>query len=628
MRSVLTFAAISLGAFLSSLLILPAVLNSQTIVYTTYPVLLATFFVWIYSLAQLDQKTGALRKLLPRRPSAWAMILFVSLIHLLLEPFGFKIAYDEVILSVTAEIMHFTRMSGLAQWANDYTGNYEFFNIFLDKRPFFFPFLVSLLHDLTGYRFQNVFILNGFLTISFVTGLYAIGRALSGHRAGLLTVLLSTALPLISIAATGGHFEMLNLFMLSVTLLLAFIYISKPTAIRLVPLVYALLLLSQVRYESVIYLLPFGLIILAGWKKAGDVILPWPVMLAPVLLINSALQMAFVFKGERQFFQAGPEGRDTTFSAGYFIENIRSSIEFLFSAGFTHPNSLLLTVLGLTALMFCLVYFWKGSGRCLGKNPRLTSALAITIGVLCMTLVLLFFNHGLLHNYITNRLSLPLYLLFIILIPFAGRRFGSIYLNVSLVFGLLAFTRLFYKLPREGSQAEAAQMGIAVLVVIGISFWVLKNKFPTLRALTLVSLLYLVTVSLPVGHSREYTHRYLHDRIVAKELAFLQEKSRSEKILWVTAAPYTAFLSRVNSVPSILLNSMPELGKHHLDSGYYDAIYYSRLMVKKGSGPFQLKEPMNYLDPKVFAMEVVDNLYLGFDERMEILKITEINPVE
>jgi hypothetical protein len=43
---------------------------------------------------------------------------------------------------------------------------------FLDKRPYFFSFLIALLHDLTGYRLENVFVLNAALTLATLAAVY------------------------------------------------------------------------------------------------------------------------------------------------------------------------------------------------------------------------------------------------------------------------------------------------------------------------------------------------------------------------------------------------------------------------------------------------------------------------
>ena len=53
---------------------------------------------------------------------------------------------------------------------------------FLDKRPYFFAFLVSLVHDLTGYRIANIFLVNVALAPALFGLVYWFARALTGRR--------------------------------------------------------------------------------------------------------------------------------------------------------------------------------------------------------------------------------------------------------------------------------------------------------------------------------------------------------------------------------------------------------------------------------------------------------------
>src|SRR5450432_4297934 len=85
----------------------------------------------------------------------------VLLVH---ETFGFKIGMDEIMLLGTSMSMHLDKTVLVPVRGNDIQGTFAILDGMMDKRPLFFPFLVSLLHDLTGYRPANAFVLNGTLT--------------------------------------------------------------------------------------------------------------------------------------------------------------------------------------------------------------------------------------------------------------------------------------------------------------------------------------------------------------------------------------------------------------------------------------------------------------------------------
>ena len=113
----------------------------------------------------------------------WTSVAVVGLGGLILlvhETFGFKILMDEIMLLGTSMSMHFDKTVLTPMRGNDIQGVYVVLDGMMDKRPLFFPFLLSLLHDLTGYRPENAFVLNGLLTFVFLGLVNAAGRRLAG----------------------------------------------------------------------------------------------------------------------------------------------------------------------------------------------------------------------------------------------------------------------------------------------------------------------------------------------------------------------------------------------------------------------------------------------------------------
>ena len=107
--------------------------------------------------------------------------------------------------------MHFSRTVLTPFRGSDIQGAYVIIEGMMDKRQLFFPFLVSILHDLIGYRPSNAFVLNGILVFVFLPLVNAAGRRLAGRMAGWLGVVLFAGLPLLAQNATGGGFELLNI---------------------------------------------------------------------------------------------------------------------------------------------------------------------------------------------------------------------------------------------------------------------------------------------------------------------------------------------------------------------------------------------------------------------------------
>ncbi len=118
----------------------------------------------------------------------WASLAVVGLGGLVLivhESPGFKIVMDEVMLAGTSMSMHLNRSVVVPVRGSNIQGAFAIFQGQMDKRQLFFPFLVSILHDLIGYRPENAFVLNGILAFVFLALVNALGRKLAaGPPAG------------------------------------------------------------------------------------------------------------------------------------------------------------------------------------------------------------------------------------------------------------------------------------------------------------------------------------------------------------------------------------------------------------------------------------------------------------
>ena len=214
---------------------------------------------------------------LPAKRGWWKVALFVGGMAVFLhlhERHEFKIVADEVVLSSTAMEMHFERQAAVVVRGYDYAGNFTPLNVYVDKRPLLFPFFVSLVHDLTGYRVANVFALNALLSLALTTLFYVLGRRLGGPPAGVAAVLLLCAIPLVAQNTTGGGFELLNMVMIVLTLWLGLRYAERPTTDRLCAFVLAGVLLAEARYESAVFVLPVGATIFYTWWRERRVDLP------------------------------------------------------------------------------------------------------------------------------------------------------------------------------------------------------------------------------------------------------------------------------------------------------------------------------------------------------------------
>ncbi|MEJ1973236.1 MAG: glycosyltransferase family 39 protein [Lacunisphaera sp.] len=413
----------ALAAFAAIVLGFVAIPPAQALALMTaggYWAILGTFSWFVWSLWRLVRADGWR----PARPAAgdWKIIALIAGCGLLLlvhERYGFKILMDEIMLLDTSMGMHFDKHPLYAIRGHDLQGAFQLLDGRLDKRPLFQPFLVSTLHDLTGYRPENVFVLNTALTFGLLALVYRLGRRLVSREAGVLAVLLLTSLPLLAQNATGGGFELLNLFMILLTYLLALRFAEKRDAPSQQALLLSAVLLAQTRYESVLFLIPVGLLVLWAWWREQRPILDWGAVFVPLLLVPAALHQKIFSVQESSWELASQPGFAHPFAFSYAQDNFLHWLIFFFDTTGSHSNSLVLSGLGWLALPFALLASAKILARFRTATPLALTAALFNLGFAAHSLLMLVYFWGRFDDPVIRRLSLPLNLWLVLAVVLA-----------------------------------------------------------------------------------------------------------------------------------------------------------------------------------------------------------------
>lgn len=334
-----------------------------------------------------------------------ATIVGLTLVAVVTVPYAYKVLYDEFVLQATAWCMHEAREVGAIVRGYEVQGVFATFQNYLDKRPFFFAFLVSLIHDLTGYREANMFALNTALMPVVLGLLYVLARRLAGHVASLAAVCGLGAFSLLAQNATGSGMEMLNLAMLLLVVLLACWYLDAPDEPRLTVLLLATVLLAQSRYESGLYVLPAALAVLEGWRRAGRLILPAAAMLTPALLIPYALHNTYL-SGTPMLWELR-EGDVSRFGSTYLADNLEHAWTFLFNFSGRYTNSWWLAVAGIPALLAATGLTVKGLNSWRTASATNFALVVFGAAIWANLGLLMFYYWGNLDDPIVSRLSLP-----------------------------------------------------------------------------------------------------------------------------------------------------------------------------------------------------------------------------
>jgi hypothetical protein len=326
------------------------------------------------------------------------------------EPHDFKVLFDEHVLAGIARTMHYERQAAYPSYGHYANGHYFTIGLGVDKRPLMYPFLVSLLHDLTGYRPENSFVLNGLLGFFLLLLIYSVGVAAGGWRIGCLGQLLLAGLPLLAQNATSGGYDLLNTTALSVFLLVVWNYWRQPGSGGLDLGVFTGIMLANCRYEAMLFLGVLIVLALLKWVREKHIALTWTAALSPVLILPPMLlNQIFWSGGHGAFFQTTP---DNFLNIKHVPDNLVHAGIFLYTPDFHTNNSMLLSIVGTVALLLTLLWiirrlpqFWRETGL---ELPLLLTVL----GILCTTAVSMLSFWGFWDDPVVMRFSLPLYTAF------------------------------------------------------------------------------------------------------------------------------------------------------------------------------------------------------------------------
>lgn len=396
-----------------------------------YYVMLATFLWWIWAISkvtrlELGRPTWSqINRCWRRHARAIGLIFGLTLVACLAVPYTYKVLYDEAVLQSTAFNLHFFRELGTVFRGYEVEGVFLPLTVYVDKRPFFYAFVVSLIHDLTGHRPLNAHVFNTALLPIVLTLFYYVGLRVGRQIGGVVGLTCFGASSLLAQNANGAGMEMLNLVMLLLTLGLAIAYLHRPDEPRLGAMVLSCVLLAQTRYESVLYVLPAAFVVWEGWRRAGRIILPPAAIAAPLLLIPAALQHTYL-SGTPLLWEL----RDDV-SARFGVENVGENLQhawtFLFDMSGRLLNAWWLSVVGLAAVGWAL---WS-----IGRNWRMASRVreaSVAIVLFALTVVanlalLMSYFWGQLDDPIVSRLVLPFHVVLGLAIAWAiGRLRASL----------------------------------------------------------------------------------------------------------------------------------------------------------------------------------------------------------
>jgi hypothetical protein len=179
---------------------------------------------------------------------------------------GFKTLSDETNMLSVSRSMSANKTVMNCTMGKFYYGNLNCINEEIEKRPLVFPFLVNILHTLTGFRYQNAFALNFLIMFIFLAGIYIASRKLLDVSSAIAAMFLILSYPVFTIYGTSAGFDLFNSVFFILLMAAVYYFIRSPSSESFAFLFASLLVFANIRYESIVFLFLLPVLVLPKIK--------------------------------------------------------------------------------------------------------------------------------------------------------------------------------------------------------------------------------------------------------------------------------------------------------------------------------------------------------------------------
>ncbi len=233
--------------------------------YTSYYLISAILIIWLVQTVLLIKNLNfSTKTFLTKYWRGLLISLILTVLVFISVEVKFKTLSDETnLLSVSMSMLN-NKTCYNATMGKYYYGNFNSINNEIEKRPLVFPFMVNLVHTLTGFRYQNPFILNFIVMFLLLSGIYISVRAFSDPASSIAAMLLVISYPVITIFGTSGGFDLLNSAFFVLVMAGTYYFIKRPSSVSLAFVLASLLVFSNIRYESMAFLFLIPALL---WRK-------------------------------------------------------------------------------------------------------------------------------------------------------------------------------------------------------------------------------------------------------------------------------------------------------------------------------------------------------------------------
>jgi len=240
---------------------------------TSYYLISLMVVVWVVQIVLfLKALNFSLKLLLKKYRGVILMALVLTSLVFVSVRVRFKTLSDETnLLSVSRSMLNDKNCLN-PTIGKYYYGNLNVIHREMPKRPLIFPFMVHLLHTFTGFREQNPFIFNFIVMFLFLSGVYIGAKKFLDVPSGVAAMFFVLSYPVFTIFGTSAGFDLLNSVFFVLIMAATYYFLKRPSSVTFSFLFASLLVFSNIRYESMIFLflIPVLLIKKIKWHYLRD----------------------------------------------------------------------------------------------------------------------------------------------------------------------------------------------------------------------------------------------------------------------------------------------------------------------------------------------------------------------
>ena len=248
-----------------------------------YYFILVSFILWATYLFKLYLKK--IKDILLKHYQGLLLSVLLLIFIFCIAPPKFKVLSDETNLIGVSMAMYQSKKASLPLKGFNFEYKKPEYNSVIDKRPLLFPLMVSFVHSVRGYSAFNGFVVNFIAGVGVLFIFYLFIYTHFSRIYGLLSILMFASFPGFVTWVTSSGFETLNLFFIIFTIFLFNKVITTRSIQHAELLFLTLLLVSQSRYESIIFTLAILFLVPLLFNKESISALTIITFITPILFI-------------------------------------------------------------------------------------------------------------------------------------------------------------------------------------------------------------------------------------------------------------------------------------------------------------------------------------------------------